>query len=323
MIKISGRYFILTILLLTVLFTKAQEPHYAGVQAMNTWYNPSLKTDKIVRSHIGIHSVNYPNIISYISKTLSIELPLINKKETDDGNSYFFNFSAGIYADNSSNNFFTASTAMFGVSYAIPINYDDTYLALGFQANYSFNRVGNGYNFALPDQFDKTGALNAARIKDPFESSYNYGYFTAGTGISFFHNGQEEQWYIGGSVRNLNHPYSEWNYSARLPSGFGIQGGYTFPISNSAEITTYGNLAWQKNMNEHFFGGRYTRHLNDSTSNAISFGVGYRVGNALIPEAGFQIGRSKLAFHYELNASKFPSANYHRRSYELSFTQNF
>jgi hypothetical protein len=311
------------VLLLTASHTKGQEPHYAGVQSMNIWYNPSLKIDKIVRTHIGVRSVKYPNIISYTSKTISLEVPLVSQKETDYENSYFFNFAVGISADNASDNFLNASTAMLSLSYALPLNNDGTYLALGFQGNYSFNRVGNGYTSSFPDQFDKTGALNAARTKDPFESGYNYGYFTPGAGVAIFHIGQPEQWYIGGSVRNFTHPYTEWHYSVRLPSNFGIQAGYTFPISNVAEVSGYGNFTWQSNMNEHVIGARYIRHFGDSTDNAFSLGVGYRFGNALVPEAKIHIGRSKLSFYYELNVSKFPSANFHRRAYELSYTQDF
>jgi hypothetical protein len=322
MSKIPTHFSILSVLLLIASHTKGQEPHYAGVQSMNMWYNPSLKIDKIVRAHFRMRSVKYPNIISYTSKTLSLEVPLISKKKTDYENSYFLSFAVGICADNASNNFLNASTAMLSLSYALPLSNDGTYVAIGFQGNYSFNRVGNGYTYSLPDQFDKTGALNAARTKDPFESGYNYEYFTPGAGVAVFHNGQQEQWYVGGSIRNFTHPYTEWNYSARLPSSFGIQGGYTFPISNSAEISGYGNFTWQSNLNEHFIGGRYIRHLSDSSDNAFSFGIGYRAGNALIPDAGIQIGSSKLSFAYELNVSKFPLANYHRRAYEFSYTLN-
>jgi hypothetical protein len=321
--KIPAHFSILSVLLLTASHTKGQEPHYAGVQSMNIWYNPSLKIDKIVRAHIAVRSVKYPNIISYTCKTLSLEVPLVNKKETDYENSYFFSFALGICADNASENYMNASTAMLSLSYALPLSNGGTYLALGFQGNYSFNRVGNGYSTSLPDQFDKTGAVYAARIKDPFESGYSRGYFTPSAGISAFHSGQQEQWYVGVSVRNFTHPYTEWNYSVRLPSNFGIQGGYTFPISNSTEISSYANFSWQNNMNEHVIGARYDRHFGDSTDNALSLGVGYRFGNALVPQAGIQIGRSKLLFYYELVVSKFPSANYHRKAYEISFTQDF
>lgn len=321
--KIPTQFSILAVLLLTASHTKGQEPHYAGVQSMNIWYNPSLKIDKIVRAHIAFRSVKYPNIISYSSKALSLEVPLVNKKETDYENSYFFSFALGICADNASENYMNASTAMLSLSYALPLSNGGTYLALGFQGNYSFNRVGNGYSTSLPDQFDKTGAVYAARIKDPFESGYSRGYFTPSAGISAFHSGQREQWYVGLSVRNFTHPYTEWNYSVRLPSNFGIQGGYTFPISNSSEISGYGNFTWQTNMNEHFIGTRYIRHFGDSTDNAFSLGVGYRFGNALVPQVGIQIGRSKLLFYYELAVSKFPSSNYRRKAYEISFTQDF
>lgn len=323
MSKRPSHFSIVSLLLLTASQTNGQEPHYAGVQAMNIWYNPSLKIDKIVRTHIAVRSVKYPNIISYTSKTISLEVPMRSNRDADDENAAFFDFAGGICADNGSNNFLNASTAMLSLSYALPLNNDGTYLALGFQGNYSFNLVGNGYATTLPDQFDKTGALYAARIKDPFESGYNRGYFSPGAGVSAFHIAERNRWYVGVSVRNFTHPYTEWNYAVRLASAFGIQAGYTFPISNSSEVNSYGNFNWQTNMNEHVIGARYIRHFGDSTDNAFSLGLGYRFGNALVPAAGIQIGRSKFSFSYELNVSKFPSANYRRRAYEISYLQDF
>jgi hypothetical protein len=212
---------------------------------------------------------------------------------------------------------------MLSLSYALPLNNEGTYLALGFQGNYSFNRVGNGYTSTLPGGFDKTGALYAARLKDPFESGYNRGYFSPGAGVSAFHNAEREQWYVGVSVRNFTHPYTEWNYAVRLPSAFGIQAGYTFPINGSSDINGYGNFNWQTDLNEHVIGVRYIRHFGDSTDNAFSVAAGYRFGNALLPAAGIQIGRSKLSFCYEFNVAKFPSGNYHRSAYEISYIQDF
>ena len=313
---------VLTGLLLTAAFARGQDPHFAGVQGMNTWYNPALKTDKIPQAHVSVRSVTYPNIISYSSKAATIEIPLVSKDATEDDHGFFINLAAGIGTDNSSDNFMNASTAMLAVSYAMPVDNDNTYLAMGFQGNYSFNRVGNGDSYHFPDQFDKYGALNAAMKTDPFASGYNYGYFTAGAGIAFFHAGEERQWYIGGSIRHFNHPYTEWNYSARLPSNNGIQAGYTAPIGNSATITGYGNFSWQAGKYEQFIGARYTRHLNDSTKNGLSFGIGYRAGDALVPEAGLQINASRLSFCYEINIPGTPSGHYHRRALEFSYRLN-
>lgn len=327
MLKIATRLLIFALLLLKAPFIRAQDPHFSGKDDINIWYNPAIKTNKIPVTHVSMRSVKYPNIISYSSKVATIELPIVSRGITDYDNVFFMNLAAGISTDNSSDHFMNASTAMLALSYAMPLNNDNTYLALGLQGNYSFNRVGTAYAYNLPAGFDKYGALGSAMTIDPFGTGFNFGYFTAGAGVSVFHSGMRKQWYFGGSIRHFNHPYTEFSYSARLPSNNGIQAGYTTAISNANDISGYANFTWQagtnkQNMSEQFMGVRYSHHLNDSTNNALSFGLGVRAGDALIPGAAIDIGVSRVAFYYEINISGMPSGNYHRKALEFSFRLN-
>src|SRR4051812_46355058 len=127
MLKITTRLSIFAVLLLTVTVAKGQDPHFAGVQDMNIWYNPALKINKVPQAYVSLRSVKYPNIISYTSKAATIELPMVSKKETDYDNVFFLNLSAGINIDNSADGFMNASTAMLGLSYAMPLNMNNTY----------------------------------------------------------------------------------------------------------------------------------------------------------------------------------------------------
>lgn len=327
MLKIATLLLVYALLLLKAPDLRAQDPHFSGKDDMNIWYNPALKTNKIPVTHVSIRSVKYPNIISYSSKAATIELPIVSRETTDYDNVFFMNLAAGISTDNSSDHFMNSSTAMLALSYAMPLNNDNTYLALGLQGNYSFNRVGNTYGYNLPDEFDKYGALGSSMTIDPFGSGFNFGYFTAGAGVSVFHSGNRKQWYIGGSIRHFNHPHTEWSYSFRLPSNNGIQAGYTTAINNANDISGYANFTWQAGVNkqkrsEQFIGARYSHHLNDSTNNALSFGLGLRAGDALVPGAALNIGVSRFAFYYEINISGMPSGNYHRNALEFSFNLN-
>lgn len=203
MLKITIRFSVFTGLLLVVTFVKAQDPHFSNVKDMNIWYNPALKVNKTPQVNVSLRSVKYPNIIAYTSKAATIELPLVSNEETDDDNTYFLNLAAGINTDNSSDRFMNMSTAMLALSYAIPLDNNNTYMAMGLQGNYSFSRVGTGGVNYFPDQFDKYGALNSALITDPFVSGLNYGYFTAGVGVAVFHSGEQRQWYVGVSIRHF------------------------------------------------------------------------------------------------------------------------
>ncbi|MEP6683252.1 MAG: hypothetical protein ABJA35_08330 [Parafilimonas sp.] len=319
MIKPTTCFFIFSSLLLVV-FAKAQDPHFGGQQVMNIWYNPALKINKFPLVHINMRSVSYPNIISYTSKAITFELPFVGKNVTDYNNISFVNFSAGISTDNASNQFMTASSAMMSLSYAMPLNDYNTYVALGFQGNYSFNRVGTGTTSVFPDHFDKYGALGWSMMIDPALSDLNYDYFSAGIGAAIFQDGEQKQWYIGGSVRYFNHPYTEWSHTNQLASKDGMQAGYTIPVSILSSISGYGNFTWQAGINEQFIAVRYIHHFNDTSHNAFSFDLGYRASDALVPGASLAIGASQAAFYYEINLF---DNNYHRKAFGFSFRFNF
>src|SRR5690348_993126 len=139
---------------------KGQDPHTIGIESMKTWYNPSLKTDKIPLASFNYRHVNYPGILGYDSKSATLELAFLPANVTDDDNVHYVSLSAGMNVDNASNGFMSASTALLGVSYAMPLNYDNTYMAIGLQANYSFNKIGNDRTISFPEKFDRGGALN-------------------------------------------------------------------------------------------------------------------------------------------------------------------
>ena len=92
--KLTIHPFVFAGLLLAAVIAKAQDPHFAGVEDMNIWYNPALKTNKVPLTHVSVRSVKYPNIISYTSKAATIELPLIFKKNDED-DIFFKNLAAG------------------------------------------------------------------------------------------------------------------------------------------------------------------------------------------------------------------------------------
>jgi len=336
MIKIVARFSMVIALLLAATNAKAQDPHFAGVQEMNTWYNPALKTNKLPQAHLSFRSVNYPGITSYTSKAATIELPLIGRDKDATDNIFFMNLTAGISTDNSGDKFMNASTAMLALSYALPLNDDNTCLALGFQGNYSFNRFGTGNTYYYPAGFDKFGAFASSMANDPLQSGYSFGYFTVGVGAAVFHTGEQKQWYIGGAIRHFNHPYTEWSHSVRLSANDGIQAGYTTAISSVDAIGGYGNFSWQAGLQELIIGALYTRKFSDggdsgdnsdstgnnSTNNSVYFGLAYRAGDAVIPNAGLVFGKNQFSFFYEINLSTTTSGPVTRHVFEFSYRRN-
>lgn len=279
-----------------------QDIHMPALQELNILYNPALKTDKTVKTFVGFRTVTYPGIISYASKLIAIELPLVPKNEDFTDVTRYFNIAAAINTTGSKDRSLAASGATVAITYAIPLNSNGTYISAGFNANYNFNRIGNTlYGGYYPDGFDKQDALGAAIVADPYQSGFNFGYFSSGAGVSVFHTEENTQWYAGVSTRNFNHPYTEWNRTSRLGSNNGVQAGYTTTINEVAAMGGYANLSWHNGVYEHFFGATYTRNLNDSSRYKVTGGIGFRLGDALVPSVALTLKNTLVSFFYDLN----------------------
>ena len=299
---------------------KAQDPHFSTVQDLNTWYNPSLKTSPRPQACINIRSVNYQGIVAYTAKSASIDLPLVSNSRQEGDIAPFANVTVGISSDNAGDGSMKISTALLTFSYALPLSDDNTYLAAGFQGNYTFYKAGLDGNLIYPLQFDKYGSIGSALAADPYQSGYQYGYFNAGAGASIFHEGEQKQWYLGTSIRHFNKPVSEFTHGNRLSANISIQSGYTASINEGDALGGYAIFSWQKNIQEQLIGARYTHQLGDSVGYAISFSAACRLRDALIPGVWLKFGKGRLGFSYEFGVFA-QSGYYHRNSFEFSFCQ--
>ena len=320
------RRFLLFIFMLGLaIYTNGQDPHAMGIEQMQIWYNPALKTDTMPEAHVTLHKVNYPGVLSTTSKSITLKLVFERNIETVAAVP-FFTLSAGINADNASGNLMKTSSAMLALAYALPLDYNNTYLALGFQGNYSFNQVGNtGTYYSFPADFDQFGAFNWAVKRDPMESGYNMGYFSFNAGAAVFHNVEEQQWYVGFSTRYINHPYTEWDHISVLPTTFGVQAGYTTAINEITQLSGYGNISFVSGSSttipEQYIGIRGIRkiYVNDSAFFHLSVGAGMNFHQALQPNVQLQWGRHLFAGYLDLNLPNSASAGYKRRSYSLLY----
>ena len=296
----------------------AQNVFFDGVQDMNVWYNPALKTNKLSLVHANVRSVKYQGVTSYTSKAISLELPPGSAKTYED-NTGFTNLAFGMNADNANNGILKVSSAMMAFSYALPLNYGNTYLSAGLQAVYTFSRVGSsGVNYFDRD-FDQNGAIGSAISADPFQSGYQFNYFTAGAGASIFHSGTDKQWYVGASARHLNQPYTEWTKSSRLSINLGLQAGYSKSITVEDLIGGYGVFTRQGSVQQETIGIDYTHNLSDSADYAISIGLSYRFRDALIPNIGLKFGKNRIGFHYEYSLGISGFSAYRRTGVEFSY----
>jgi len=289
------------------------------LQDFNLLYNPALKTDKTLKTYAGFRTVNYPGIISYSSKLIAIELPLVPSDADFNDITHYFDVAVAISSTGSTDKTMAASAATLAITYAIPLNDNDTYISAGFNVNYNFNRIGSPlYGGYYPEGFDKQDALGAALIADPLQSGFNFGYFSSGAGASVFHTGENTQWYAGASIRNFNHPYTEYTRASRLGSNNGLQAGYTTAVNDVAAIGAYINFSWHSGVREQFFCADYTRNLGDSSMCKVTGGIGFRSDDALVPNIAVTVKKFFVSFFYDINLSNTIYKLYQRKAYSFS-----
>lgn len=290
-----------------------------ALQELNILYNPALKTDKTAKTYVGFRTVNYPRVISYSSKLIAIELPLAPRNKDFTDVTRYFNIALAITTTGSTDRTLAASGAAMAVTYAIPLTENGTYISTGININYNFNRIGSTiYGGYYPKGFDKQDALGAAIASDPFQSGFNFEYFSSGAGISVFHTEENTKWYAGVSTRNINHPYTEWNRISRLGSNNAVQAGYSTTINEVANIGCYANLSWHNSVYEHFFGVTYTRNLDDSSRYKVTGGIGFRLGDALVPSVAFTLKKTLVSFFYDFNLPNSIYKMYQRKAYAFA-----
>ena len=317
---IKSTVFILKTIALTfsTSIIQGQDIHMPALQDLNILYNPALKTDKIAKTYIGFRTVNYPGFISYSSKLLAVEVPLVMKNDDFNDVTRYFDIAAAINTTSSTDKSMAASGATVAITYAIPLSENGTYISAGFNLNYNFNRIGSTlYGGFYPAGFDKQDALGAAIVADPYQSGYNFGYFSSGAGFSVFHTEENTKWYAGVSSRNFNHPYTEWNRTSRLGSNNGVQAGYTTNLNEVASIGGFANLSWHSGVHEHFFGATYTHNLDASANYKVTGGIGFRMGDAFVPCLSLTIKKALVSFFYDFNLPNTIYKISQRKSYSL------
>lgn len=293
---------------------------------MRIWYNPGLKTNKELLAQANFQHVNYPGVLAYNSMAATVEMALVGKEKKDQENSAFPGVSVGINTSSSpTGGFLAATAAMVAFSYAIPLDLDQDFLALGFQGCYNASRVTAIGGSDWPRGFDKYGPLAGAIAVDPEESGRTIGYYTVGTGLAVFHDGRQRQWYIGGSALGLNRSVTEQVGQTvdRLPLDVGVQAGYSNNIDEQNEIGYYGNLSAQGGTSDVTIGAFYTFKMDDSTGNAGTVGLACRFGDAVLPNVKIRVGKNEFGGYYFANISHAAANGYNRSGYEVSYRRFF
>ena len=305
----------------------AQEINFSRVQDMTIWYNQSLKTDKLNSLKLNYRDVQYGGEIAYNSVAAMYDMPLLSKAARDKNNSGYFSISVAGASDKSNQGILNNSLGMVGISYAVPINHNETYLAAGFQTAYYHSQLNlNGVANAFGDQYDSYGPIEGGISSDRLATGWSYSHFNVNAGVSIFSNAKSNKWYLGASVAQINKPYTDKlkTDSLRLQPGLGIQGGYKYVTPTEDEVAFYMALNFQGPAYKHFFDLSYIKSVpNVPGGAAVGIGLGYRYNDAIVPNIELRYQKLIIGLLYDVNISSISASGILRNGVEVAIRMDF
>jgi type IX secretion system PorP/SprF family membrane protein len=313
----------LSILLSIASSSFAQDLHYARVEDLSIWYNPSLKNTKQSDVRLNYRDVRYQNMLSYRSSAVFSNVTLKSNGTDEMDNSGYLSLSVGLANDQSNQNILRNTSGVLGLSYAVPLTGTNQYLAVSIQGSYMNSRL-DLTNATFPDQFDRNGPINGATTIDPLGVGIPRNWFSSHLGVSMFQTGEDQSWSLGVSVRDVTSPRIERGTSQEftLAPTFGFQGSYEMQ-KGSTRYGLHGVANFKAEAFEQLLSTSISHHSKDSKLSSIKGGVAYRVRDAVIPYAEFGLGTNTIGLYYELNISGINAAGYSRNAFELSLRKAF
>ena len=316
---------IVLMLILTLGFNSwGQDLHYADIQTMNLWYNQSLKLDRHADVRLNFRDVKYQSILAFRTASGLLNIPLIKRKSSNSNDRKgFMNITAGGAFDKSNKGIFKNSTGLVGLSYSQLLSDNFIYLSAGFQGSITQINLGTS-GMLFPDQFDQYGPLPSA-TRDPLRAGRSYSIAGLNAGLSIYQNTESSEWYIGGSLRHINRPFTDEQKTDayRLAPTAGFQAGLTVK-NEKDQIGVYGIANLKARAYEYLVGAMFRKRIdgNEQTdASSLGIGLALRLNDAVIPNLQLKLKKTSIGFHYDMNISGLRAAGYSRQGFEVSMKQ--
>ncbi len=308
------------VLICSNLSLRAQDLNFADVNTLTKWYNPSLQQEQQSSLSLNYRDVRYEGAVAYRSTAGMFNLPLTKKNTSNAG---FWNLNIGFLLDQADQDILKTSQAQFGLSYALPINANQTFLAVGVQGSYVTSRL-NLTNTSFPDQFDQYGPIANATTQDPMGGGDTRQWFSSHLGVSVFKQSDELGWSFGLSLRDVASPEinRESNTSFKLQPTYGLQSGFNFS-RNQTKYSLTGIANWKAEAFQTLFAANMLQELGSRNLNNIGFGIAYRVRDAIIPSVSIGFQQTNLVLFYDVNISGINAAGFKRNAFEIALKHSF
>ncbi len=300
---------------------KAQDLNFAEIRDLTKWYNPSIQQDKQASLSLNHRDVRYESLLAYRTTAGMFNLPLkLNSGSEPKG---YWNFNLGFAVDQADQGILGTTQAQLGLSYALPINGNETFMAVSIQGAYVNSRLDLA-GVSFPDQFDQNGPIANAVTQDPLGGGDSRKWFSSHLGISLFKQSEELSWNLGFSVRDITSPQvnRQSGSAYHLRPTLGLQAGCTFG-ENQTKYSFSGISNWKAQAFETLVAAGIKQELGNKNLSHVGFGLAYRLRDAFIPSVNVGVSQTQLSLFYDINVSGISAAGFKRNAFEIGLKHTF
>lgn len=315
---------LLLVLVLLVVNTKAQDPHFSQFFSSPLTLNPAF-TGKFNGSWrlAANHRDQWPSIPkAYVTTSASIDFPIL-AKNVPQGDVFGLGISA--LTDASANSTLKLNYGSVSLSYHKALDEDGfNTIGAGFQGTYSSMGLDIS-KITFEDELRQNGFAQGTSGEylgaNPLTGrNRNYLDLNAGLLYSGSSNG-ENNYYVGVSMYHINRPRvsfkdKNWYLAGRLT----VHAGGTFPISEVVGLNVSMIHQVQNKASETVFGTALSLNANGDAENPtnVYFGSWMRLNDAVIPYLGLEIRGLRMGASYDVNTSTLKAATGSRGGAEFS-----
>lgn len=205
----------------------------------------------------------------------------------------------------------------FGLSYAYHQALDKEHryiLSAGVGVNYIIRSVDFSKFYFNNQWNDDIGFVLSVPSNEPLQRE-TFGMVDVSAGINFSaHVLDQLQMDAGFSMLHINRPkHTFFNNTERLGFRYQANGEVKYFINEKVSVAANAYYTYEKKASEIIFGvmagyGFKQRHFS-GVPHVISFGMYYRVKDALAPVVGYEFKKTRLLLSYDITLSKLISAS--------------
>jgi type IX secretion system PorP/SprF family membrane protein len=301
-------------------FAFAQDPNFSQFFASPLTSNPALT---------GMFNGNYRMALNYRNQwptfnnafttyTASFDARVLQSRisETD-----LFGIGAMAFSDKSGNGVLQNNFLSLSTAYHKSLDEDGAHLiGAGFQGTYVSKQLNvQGLHFEDMLRADGFTGITSESFSG---NELNVSYFDLNAGLLYTGttNGYNSI-YFGASLYHLNKPKESFRQGEfTLPARVTLQAGAMLPQGDYNAIHFSANYSRQANATNTVIGGAYSLNLNPGQPSPTNLYLGtwVRLGDAVIPYVGLEVGELHFGATYDVNTSSLKPGTNMRGGAEFS-----